>query len=310
MANPFSTAARARGRSQAKRAARLILALLTFCVWTQPTRNLPAQEKSLLWQVSRDDKSIFLLGSIHFLRKENYPLNPSILKALDASKRLVLEIDLNSASPDAAQRVTLEKAMYSDGTTLAQNVSEETYQLAARRATELGLDMRILDPMKPWFAALTMVAIKLQRMRLDPKFGVDRYLAERAKIGGKPTSGLETLEFQLGLFDQLSKREQEMLLRESVGELERLDRDVDQIVRSWLRGDADQLTALLLAGMQEYPELYQKIIVERNRRWSADIEKFVQQGGGALVVVGAAHLVGKHSVVEMLKEKGYSVEQW
>ena len=99
------------------------------------------------------------------------------------------------------------------------------------------------------------------------------------------------------------------MLREMVGEVVRLDRDIYEIVRSWLKGDGDKLTSLLLAGMQEYPELYQKILVERNRRWSAQIEKLVQQGSGAMVVVGAAHLVGRDSVIEMLKAKGYSVEQ-
>jgi len=163
--------------------------------------------------------------------------------------------------------------------------------------------------MKPWFAALTMVAIKLQRMGLDPKFGVDRHLAERAKSTGKPTGGLETLEFQLGIFDRLSKREQELMLRETVGELERLDRDIDAVVSAWLKGEGDQLASLLNAGMQEYPELYENILVARNRRWVGGIEKLIQQESGAMVVVGAAHLVGKDSVVEMLKAKGYSVEQ-
>ncbi len=309
MGKPIKTVTRVRADDEARRVARIILALLTFLTWGATSRSLSAQEKSLLWQVSRDDKSIFLLGSIHYLRKENYPLNQTILNALDASKRLVLEIDLNRTSAESAQRSTLEKAIYRDGTNLAQNVSPETYQLASRRANELGLDMRILDPMKPWFAALTMVAINLQRMGLDPKFGVDRHLAEQAKSSGKPTSGLETLESQLGIFDQLSKREQESMLRETVGELERLDRDINEIVQSWLKGDHHRLTTLLLTGMQEYPDLYEKVLVERNRRWVADIEKLVQQGGGAMVVVGAAHLVGKDGVVEMLKTKGYRVEQ-
>ena len=298
-----------RARVEAGRVARIILVLFAFVTWIATSGSLAAQEKSLLWQVSRADKSIFLLGSIHFLRKENYPLNKAILAALDASKRLVLEIDLNRTSTESAQKATLEKAVYRDGTNLAQNVSPETYELASRRANELGLDMRILNPMKPWFVALTMVAIKLQRMGLDPKLGVDRHLAERAKSSGKPTSGLETLESQLGLFDQLSKREQELMLRETVGELERLDKDINEIVQSWLKGDETRLTTLLLTGMQEYPDLYEKILVERNRRWLSDIEKLLQQGSGAMVVVGAAHLVGQDSVVEMLKAKGYSVEQ-
>jgi len=270
-------------------------------------RSAAAQEKSLLWSISDGKNSAFVLGSIHYLRKENYPLNKAILDALEASNTLVLEIDLNAAG-GAGQRAVLAKASYADGSTLAQNVAPETYQLATQRAAELGLDMRILQPMKPWFVALTLVVIKLQSLGLDANAGVDRYLAERAKASGKPTRGLETLEFQIGLLDQLSKTDQELMLRETVRELDLLDKNFDDIVQSWKRGDAAALTALLLAGMKEYPEIYQKIIVERNRRWVPEIEKFVHQGG-FMVTVGAAHLLGPDGVIEMLKAKGYSVEQ-
>lgn len=271
-------------------------------------RSVAAQEKSLLWKISDGKNSAFVLGSIHYLRKENYPLNKAILAAFEASKAVVLEIDLNATAAGAAQRATLEKASYSDGSTLADNVAPETYQLAARRASELGVDMRILQPMKPWFVSLTLVAIKLQSLGLDASAGIDRYLAQRAKAAGKPTRGLETLEFQIGLLDQLSKSDQEELLRESVRELDLLDKNFDEIVESWKRGDADSLAALLLAGMKEFPEVYQKIIVERNRRWLPEMEKFVR-AGGVLVAVGAAHLLGPDGVIEMLKAKGYSVEQ-
>jgi uncharacterized protein len=297
------------GRTNGRRATRLILALFLGIGWLARADILGAQEKSLLWKVSNDKNGIFLLGSIHYLRRENYPLNKSILDAFDASKILVLEIDLNSLAPESAQQVTLEKAVFRDGTTLSQNVTPETYQLAAQRANELGVDARILNPMKPWFVALTLVAMKLQTLGLDANAGVDKYLAQRAKGSGKATRGLETLEFQINLLDQLTKKDQELMLRETVSELDLLDKNINGIVQSWLKGDGDLLAKLLLAGMMEYPDLHQKIIVDRNRRWVPELEKLLQQGGGAMVAVGAAHLVGKDGVIEMLKAKGYSVEQ-
>jgi uncharacterized protein YbaP (TraB family) len=297
------------GQRGASLSFRLIAALLLLLAWSAGGRSLEAQEKSLLWKVSQDGKSIFLLGSIHYLREENYPLNQTILDTFDASKRLVLEIDLNQTSPGAAQRVVLEKAIYRDGSTLAQNISEETYQLTSKRASELGIDMKALQPMKPWFVALTMLSAKLQQMGLNPKLGVDHHLAERAKRNGKPTTGLETLEFQLGMFDQLAKREQESMLRETGDAVERIEKNINGIVESWLKGDGDRLATLMLAGMRAYPELYRKVIVERNQRWLEEITQLVRQGGDALVVVGAAHLVGKDGVVAMLKARGFDAEQ-
>jgi uncharacterized protein YbaP (TraB family) len=272
-------------------------------------RALPAQEKSFLWKVSKEGKNAYLLGSIHYLKRENFPLKKNILDALDRSKKLVLEINLNSLSTAAIQRTMLERAVYRDGTTLAQNIDGETYRRTEERASQIGIDIKVLEPMKPWFVALTMMAFKLQQLGLDAELGVDRQLAERAKGKGMPTGGLETFEFQIRLLDQLSKREQEMMLRETVAELESLDKNIQQIVQAWLGGDGATLERLMLAGMREYPELHSKVVVERNRRWLPEIEGMIARGENAMIVVGAAHLVGQEGVLELLKGRGYSLEQ-
>lgn len=285
----------------------LFCALLLLAA-IQPLR-LNAQEKSFLWKVSRGENTLYLLGSIHYLGKEHSPLRRSIFEALDKSKKLVLEIDLNSLSPEATQRVTLEQALYRDGTTLDQNIDPEVYRAAEKRAAQLGLNIKVLSPMKPWFVALTMTALKMRQLGLDPNLGVDRQLAERARLNGTPTGGLETFEFQIGLMDRLDKREQENMLRETVADLDRIERDIGRIVQAWLSGDGAGLENLLLAGKKKYPDLYAKLIVERNRRWLSEIEKLVNEGGGAMVVVGAAHLVGEDGVIAMLKSRGYKLEQ-
>jgi uncharacterized protein len=290
------------------RARHRVGSVLLAILWLGAAVNVGAEEKSLLWKITKGASSIYILGSIHYLRSENYPLKKAILDAFNTSKRLVLEIDLNATSGETAQRLMLEKALFRD-TTLPENISAETYRLVAERATQLGIDMRIFNPMKPWFAAINLIAIKLKALQLDPRRGVDQYLAGEAKRRGKPTSGLETLEFQIGLLDQLSKQNQEAMLRETVTELDLLDRDIDEIVRSWVEGNAAVLAKLLLAGMAEFPEIHQKVLVERNRRWLPEIEKSLEQASEALIVVGAAHLVGPDGIIEMLKTKGYSVEQ-
>jgi hypothetical protein len=292
-----------------RRARHRVGSVLLTILWLGAAVNVGAEEKSLLWKITKGASSIYILGSIHYLRSENYPLKKAILDAFDTSKRLVLEIDLDATSGETAQRLMLEKALFRDGTTLPENISAETYRLVAERATQLGIDVRIFNPMKPWFAAINLIAIKLKALQLDPRRGVDQYLAGEAKRRGKPTSGLETLEFQIGLLDQLAKQNQEAMLRETVTELDLLDRDIDEIVRSWVEGDAAVLAKLLLAGMVEFPEIHQKVLVERNRRWLPEIEKSLEQSSEALIVVGAAHLVGPDGIIEMLKTKGYSVEQ-
>jgi uncharacterized protein len=268
-----------------------------------------AQEKSFLWQVRSNKSHIYILGSIHLLKKDNYPLKNAIEKAFDGSHKLVFEIDLKNADAATVQRVTLEKGGHRDGTALQQNISPETYSLAEKQAKELGIDIRALSALKPWLVALTLTTLKLQKLGFSPNSGVDRYLAERASKSGKTTAGLETPAFQIGLLDQLSKPDQEAMLRQTITEMELLDKGLERIVQFWESGDVQSLEELLLSGMRGYPEVHQKIIIDRNRRWLPQIEKMLQESETTLVVVGAAHLVGKEGVIELLKARGYTVEQ-
>jgi len=297
------------GRGRPRRTAGILCAFLLLLAPLAGSGQLSAQEKSFLWKVRSEKNSIYILGSIHFLKRESYPLKQSIEQAFDASKKLVLEIDLQSVTPQKTQQVTLEKGLFRDGTTLQQSVAKETYDLTEQRARQLGIDLRAMNPLKPWLVALTLTTMKLQKLGFDPGYGIDRHFAERARRSGKSTGGLETMEFQLGLFDGMPRRDQEMMLRETLKELDRLDQGVEQIVQLWLKGDVGSLEEWLLAGMREYPEVHEKVIVERNRRWLPQIEKMIAQGESAMVVVGAAHLVGREGVIELLKQRGYTVEQ-
>jgi uncharacterized protein YbaP (TraB family) len=273
------------------------------------TGELRAQEKSFLWRVNSDQNRLYILGSIHLLKKETYPLKKSIEDAFEQTKKLVLEIDLGSANLQKLQQLKLQKSISTDGTMLDQSVSNETYQAVAKRTKELGIDIRLLSPFKPWVIAMTMAAIKLQQLGFDPSLGVDRHLAERAKQTDKPTAGLETAEFQLDLFDRFSAKEQELLLRQSMDEMDHVERNVTAIVQAWKSGDVGAVERHLLVGMRDYPEIHRKVIDDRNQRWLPQIENLLSRGENALIVVGAAHLVGKNGIIELLKDRGYRVEQ-
>src|SRR5215471_10680293 len=182
-----------RGQRPAVRWLRPLVILLTLLAVPAVPR---AQEKSLLWKIRSGPNTITILGSIHFLKKENYPLKKNIETALDSAKKLVLEINLLAMDAQKNQQVIMEKAVNRDGSTLQQNVSPETYALAEKKAREAGIDLNAFGPFKAWFVALTLTTISLQKAGMDPNYGVDRYLAERASKSGKPISGLETFESQ------------------------------------------------------------------------------------------------------------------
>ena len=85
--------------------------------------------------------------------------------------------------------------------------------------------------------------------------------------------------------------------------------ELDQLVGAWRRGDAKGMAKLLQEGFDEYPDLYRPLTVERNRRWVPQVEQLLDDQDDYLVVVGALHLVGTDSVIDLLERKGYKVEQ-
>ena len=296
------------------RAAGWLVVLFLLCGWGA---RLAAQEQApgeiqagshCLWRVQSGANAVYLVGSVHLLKAANYPLSPAIEKAFSESQRLVLELNLDDVNPQV-QGTMLAKGRLDPGTTLERIVAPKTYGLLQERAKEIGIPVQALDPFKPWVAALTLTTLKLKKLGYDPQHGVDQYFTRKAKQEGKEISGLETFEFQIDLFDHLSLPEQESLLLQTINELDVMEREFNNLVAAWDRGDTSALEKILLASFREFPEIYRRMVVDRNRAWVGEVEKMLARNEKAMVVVGAGHLVGKEGLVELLRAKGYAVEQ-
>lgn len=287
----------------------LLLFLLprTCEVAAQNASQAPA--KSCLWRVVSKESTVYLLGSVHLLKADVYPLSPAIERAFGDSTKLVLEVDLDSLNSPEAQQMILAKALLPEGQTLSETLSPETYRAARQQVEAMGLDIEALKRMKPWFLALSLVAMKMQKLGYDAAQGVDRHFFDRARKDKKEVLGLETVEFQFSLLDSLSAKTQEESLLQTLNELGQFETEFEKIVRAWVTGQERELRDLLLENFKEYPDIYTKLISERNRNWIPKIERHLQGANKTLVVVGAAHLVGPDGVVELLKREGYSVEQ-
>jgi len=289
-------------------ALQLLLALILAAVSGRFTK-LSAQERSFLWKVQGSENAVYILGSIHLLKRDSAALKPIVQEVFSKSKRLVLEIDLLNEGPAKFQQLVMQKGVNLDGKLLASQLSPETYALTARRADELGVDLKLLAPLKPWVVALTMVVMQLQKLGYDPSLGIDHQLAQRAKQANKPVAGLETAEFQMDIFNQLTLAQQEMFLRQSLLEMDLLAEAVEDMVGAWNSGDVERAEKLFLASLRTFPELKEQVLDRRNRRWLPQLEQFLKQSDDILVVVGTAHLLGAQGIIELLKQRGYKLEQ-
>jgi uncharacterized protein YbaP (TraB family) len=287
----------------------LLLTLTLLCACSKSGGEKKDEPGGCLWRIKTPANTVYLQGSVHFLKKENYPLPGPIEKAYADSQVLVLEIDLGVMEDPSSQQFILEKGLLPKGVTLKDKISAETYAFAKEQIETLGLPIEMFHSFKPWVTSLQLLGVKLDQMGFRQRFGVDFHFYTRAKREGKEIVGLETVEFQFGLFDSMSDSDQENMLRQTLEDMAKVEQEIDKMVQAWATGDLQSMDALLVEEFKKYPNLYQAVFVDRNRNWISSIESFLNTDKNYLIVVGAGHLAGKDGVLALLENKGHNVEK-
>jgi uncharacterized protein YbaP (TraB family) len=270
-----------------------------------------ARDRHTLWTVEGRHNTVYLLGSVHVLRAGDAQLPAVAEAAYEDAEQLVMEIDLDDVlggDPSAMLGVMQQMAMLPADTSLREVLGAD-YDAVNERTRAAGLDLALLDRFAPWFVAVTVLQLELTKRGFSPDLGVEQTLATRAIADGKPILGLETAEQQFGLLGSLPLPQQKRFLMMTLEDTERLDEQVDDLIGAWRTGDAEALSNLLSEEFTEFPELYRALTEDRNRDWLDDIVDLLDDRDDYLVVVGALHLVGRNSVVDLLRQRGYEVTQ-
>ena len=260
-----------------------------------------------LWKLSDEDTTIWLFGTMHALKPDLVWFDDAVSEAFAGSDELVIEM----LEPDTAtmQQVIGSSGIYTDGSTLSQRLSSEQRMQLAEAGASLGIPMQALDRMKPWFAAVTLSAAPLAKLGYDPRSGAEAVLQGSAREQGKPTSGLETFEQQMGFFSRLPEEQQVSFLMEAAGSLAEAGEIYAESERAWGVGDVVATQRLINEGLQETPEIYDVLIKGRNREWADWIQNRMAQPGNVFLAVGAGHLAGSDSVQSVLAERGLTVKR-
>jgi len=267
----------------------------------------PAQ--TFLWKAQSAQNEVYLLGSVHFLAENNYPLPAQMQAAFEDAEALVFEINLDEQNTSQAQQIILEKAQPEAGENFRDGLSPKTYTLATQKAAELGLPIEIFENLEPWFFTLMILPLELQKIGFDPQYGVDYYFYNQAVAQNKKILSLETLAYQISLFDRLSIADQESLVLQALADLQSTETLLTDLVSSWVTGDTAQFEQVALESFKTYPQLQQTFLTDRNLNWLKTIESFFQKNEDYLVIVGAAHLVGDRGLIQLLADRGYRFEQ-
>jgi hypothetical protein len=147
------------------------------------------------------------------------------------------------------------------------------------------------------------------RAGFDPELGLDKHFYDLAQREGKMVQGLETIEFQISRFDGMMPAEQERLLAQTLKSIDTEIAGTRALADAWRGGDAPAVERIVLQDLKEDPQMYKRLLVDRNRTWLPKLEALFSRRGRAFVVVGAAHLVGPDGLLSLFRGRGYTLEQ-
>ncbi len=270
-----------------------------------------AAERSVVWSVRGEHNTVYLFGSIHVLRPGDAGLPRAAEAAYDDAEQLVMEIDMDDpavADPVSMAAQMQRYAQLPDGQSL-ESVLGADYATVAAHVQEAGLDIAIFDGFAPWFVGMLILQLEVAKRGFDPAHGIEQQVTDRAMADRKPILGLETPADQFAVLAGLSLPEQKRFLLMTLEETGSADARLDELLTAWRTGDTATLARVLSEEFEEFPELYRPLTEDRNRAWVEQLAGLLDDRDDYLVVVGALHLVGRNSVVDLLRQRGYRVTQ-
>lgn len=286
----------------------LVRCSLLLCVLLSPAYGQPPEHHTL-WKVQSKTNTVYLMGSIHAMKAEHYPLAPALETAFEQSRHVVTEVDVDSLGLREVIQGLVSRGVYTDGTTLSAHISPEVHAMLNRMAASIGLNPGQLEPFRPWLAAITLTSLYFQKLGFTAENGLDRYFYNKARAQQKPRRALETIRFQTDLFAAMPDELQARMLEQTLKEFYQADAFLNEIFQGWKNGNAAVLDSVLSENAADFPEIHQRLFLDRNVAWVGHIEGYLTEREPYLVIVGAGHLVGKAGVVDLLRRKGYDVEQ-
>ncbi|MCK5835213.1 MAG: TraB/GumN family protein [Lentisphaeria bacterium] len=272
--------------------------------------NLTFADKNYAWKVSKGDKTLYMLGSIHAMKKSDYPLNQKLMDAFSKSDNLVVEIDTSKMNK-ATMGLIMKESTYSGDQKLSTLISKAYFTKICKKFAEFGYSPEKLEKMKPWWLMMLAAQFDLTKLGLNPKYGIDHFFSEAARKKKMRILEIEGMQKQLKMFFELSNKYPQEFIHFMLQGNDNQKEVFNQLVGFWKKGD--------LAGMEKFFDkimldpkakvITDAIIIERNIEMTNKIVSYIQSRRTHFVIVGAGHFVGETGFVKALRKKGYTVEQ-
>ena len=271
--------------------------------------RLYGQEVSSVWKISKNDNTVFLGGSIHILREEDFPLPEAFDRAFAASSMLVLEANIDElSSPDALQYL-MERMVIPDNKTLQSVLDSETYELLMAKCLEAGIPAENVSRLKPSMVMSVLTVLEFQKWGFVQE-GVDSYYFEKAKAAKTPIDFLETVQEQIDMVVTMGDGYENDYVRYSLHDWDASFKEFLPMLSDWKKGEGAYTESELAVVKNEWPIIYNSLLLDRNTAWVEKIEAYLTTAPVEFVVVGMAHLHGPDGLLRLLELSGCIVEQF
>lgn len=261
-----------------------------------------------IWKVSDADSSVWLFGSIHMLPPGIAWRTEVFDNLLDEADRIYFETDLSFDAQPQIIALTMERGFARDGRLLSHRIDSKLMSKVRSAAETYAVPVPTLLAMQPWMAANTISVAALSAAGYNPAEGVEAILVN--EIQAERQGFLETAEQQIEAIAGGSEADQIQMLMATLSESDNLAGMVDSMVTAWADGTPDVVADIFFADLGAYGDAFEdRLITQRNRNWVEQIEAMLEANEKAVLVVGAGHLVGTHSVVKLLEEKGFLADR-
>ncbi len=268
----------------------------------------PASCHPALWVVKGPHATVYLFGSVHLLAKDREWRTPQLNSALASSQTLWLEVT-GADDPKAAQPIVIELGIDASHP-LSTKLSKDQLAKLDSEAKTFNMSEAMMEPMRPWLAAMTLNVAPLQQAGIDPNSGVEAILTAEFKKNNRPVQGFETVSQQFHFFADLPARTEVDYLNLSINDFPKEREQFKQLVEAWYQGDQDALDRLVnKEWRQEHPETYEVLLAKRNLYFAQRIEELVQGQGTSFVAIGAGHYVGEDGIIALLAKDGLQVQR-
>jgi uncharacterized protein YbaP (TraB family) len=261
-----------------------------------------------VWVVRDHDSEIVLFGSVHVL-PPGLVWEPAALKqAIAGADDIWFELPVDAATQAETSRLASKLGLLPPDQSLFKLLPPEDSERLSRVAQAYDASPLLLDRLRPWLAEIALAGAAYKKAGAETDLGVEQLLAAQAAPKTQRRA-FETPAEQLNIFAETPMSEQIASLHETLKEMEEKPDEYQRLIRAWMGGDIRALDREALQPLlKASPNLYRRVVTERNDRWIATLRARLRGKGRTVVVVGVGHLIGPGGLPSRLRALGYSVQ--